>query len=154
MSDFILANKERLIWDTKIKHSLDYSEHKIVEYRIRTWTSEFLHLCQQQKEELEQHCGSGMSRYSGIRGWRARVPTPRVPRTQKRDRSSSEQQQRRELENKKKLEREPWHEWRTCPVFEEKGRKFSLSSPRAEDAPVDLSFVNHIIKIHLFPVEL
>lgn len=35
---FMLANKERLIWDMKIRGSLDYSEHKMVEYRITTWT--------------------------------------------------------------------------------------------------------------------
>lgn len=46
----MLANRERLIWNMKIRGSLDYSEHKMVEYRITTWTSGFLQLYEQQRE--------------------------------------------------------------------------------------------------------
>lgn len=34
----------------KIRGSLDYSEHKMVEYRITIWTSGFLQLYEQQRE--------------------------------------------------------------------------------------------------------
>lgn len=38
---FMLANKESLIWDMKIRGSLDYNEHKMVQNRITAWTLGF-----------------------------------------------------------------------------------------------------------------
>lgn len=66
---FMLANKERLIWDMKISGSLDYSEHKMVEYRITMWTSGFLQLNEQQKENQGKGTpGAEWSRRSDEKG--------------------------------------------------------------------------------------
>lgn len=69
MTDFMLTNKERLIWDRKARGSLDCSDHEVVECRIlregsraksriTAWTSGFLQVYQQQKEDYGK-CRAG-----------------------------------------------------------------------------------------------